>query len=163
SRYIELSDQKINVGSKWPVFNVEYIKGIDKIFGNDDDLSKWKFTMAHDINFRLKGQFRYRISIGGFIDTSKVQVPDYQHFNGNTSTFATEYLNSFQLLPIYKYSNKARFYSLAHVEYHLNGFLTNKIPGLRKLNWYLVTGVYAFYIDKNTNFHEFLIGFEIIL
>jgi hypothetical protein len=163
SRYIELADQKINIGSKWPVFTAEYVQGIDKIFGSDEDFSKWKITMAHDLNFRLRGQLRYRLGIGGFIDSSKVQVPDYQHFNGNTSVFATEYLNSFQLLPIYKYSNKEKFYSLAHLEYHLNGFLTNKIPGFRRLNWYLVTGLNTFYVNSNFHYLEYFIGFENIL
>ena len=160
SRYIELSDQKINIGSKWPVFNAEYIQGIDKIFGSDEKFSKWKFSATQDLNFRLKGQLKYHIGIGGFFDTSKVQVPDYQHFNGNTSTFATEYLNSFQLLPIYQYSNKAKFYSLAHIEYHLNGFLTNKIPGFRKLNWYLVTGLNTFYVNSDFHYLEYLVGIE---
>ena len=163
SRYIELPEQKINIGSKWPVFNLQYIRAMDKWFGSDEDFSKWKFTVLHDLNFRLRGVFRYRLGIGGFIDTTKVQVPDYQHFNGNISTLATEYLNSFQLLPIYQYSNKARFYFLAHIEHHFNGFLTNKIPGFRKLNWYLVAGVNTFYVNSNFNYLEYFAGFENIL
>jgi hypothetical protein len=163
SRYIEMPDQKINIGSKWPVFTFQYIQGIDKLFGSDEKFSKWKLNVRNDFNLRLKGKFSYRIGIGGFIDTSKLQVPDYQHFNGNTSTFATEYLNSFQILPIYKYSNKAKFYTLAHFEHHFNGFLTNKIPGFRKLNWYLVGGANTFYVNSNSNYLEYFIGFENIL
>jgi hypothetical protein len=163
SRYIERPGQKINIGSKWPVFNAEYVRAVDKFLGSDEDFSKWKITMTHDLNFRLRGQLRYRIGIGGFLDTSKVQVPDYNHFNGNTSLFATEYLNSFQQLSIYQYSNKKKFYSLAHVEYHLNGFLTNKIPGFRKLNWYLVGGLNTFYSNSDFNYLEYFIGFENIL
>lgn len=162
-RYVELPDQKINIGSKWPVFNLQYIQGIDRIFGSDEKFSKWKFSISDDWNFKLKGKLSYRIGFGGFLDTSKVQVPDYQHFNGNTSTFATQYLNSFQLLPIYKYSNKAKFYTLIHIEHHFNGFLTNKIPLFRKLNWYLVGGANAFYVKSDFNYLEYFLGFENIL
>jgi hypothetical protein len=163
ARYIELPDQIINIGSKWPVFMAEYIRSYDKVFGSDVDFSRWKFNIRDDLNFRLRGLLSYRIGMGGFFDTAKLQVPDYQHFNGNISTFATEYLNSFQALPIYKYSNKARFYGLVHIEHHFNGFLTNKIPGFKKLNWHLVAGINAFYINKNTYYTEYMLGFENIL
>jgi hypothetical protein len=163
AKYIELPDQIINMGSKWPVFTAELINGFDKIFGSDEKFSKWRFNLRDDINFKLRGKLSYRIGFGGFFDTSKVQVPDYQHFNGNTSTFATEYLNSFQLLPIYQYSNLEKFYSVLYLEHHFNGFLTNKIPGFKKLNWYLVAGFNAFYLDKNKNYQEYMIGFENIL
>jgi Family of unknown function (DUF5686) len=159
TRYIELPERKINIGSKYPLLSLQYIAGIDKFLGSDVDYSKWRFTLTHSVNLRLKGRISYHISMGGFIDSSKVQVPDYQHFNGNVSTFATEYLNSFQVLPIYKYSNTSKFYVLAHIEYHLNGFLTNKIPVIRKLNWHLVAGANAFHVNK-TNYQEYLIGFE---
>jgi hypothetical protein len=33
TKYIELPDQKINIGSKYPVFSLEYIKGINNFFG----------------------------------------------------------------------------------------------------------------------------------
>jgi hypothetical protein len=162
TRYIELPDRKINIGSKYPVFSLQYTQGINKFFGSDVDYSKWRLTITDDINFKLKGVFRYRLALGGFIENHKVEIPDYQHFNGNTSTFASEYLNSFQLLPVYQYSNTDKFYAQAHIEHHFNGFLTNKIPVIRKLNWYLVAGSNAFYL-KNTNYFEWFAGFDNIL
>ncbi len=161
SRYIELADRKINTGSKLPVFNLEFTKAFKNVFGSDSYFSKWKFGISDNINFKLAGAFRYRLLAGGFIDTgSNVQVPDYIHFNGNISTQATEYLNSFQLLPIYQFSNKATFYTEAHVEYNLKGFLTNKIPGIRRLNIYLVTGANAFYINSNNFYYEWFVGID---
>ena len=160
TRYIELPDQKINIGSKYPVFSLQYIKGINNFLSSDEDFSRWKFTMRDDINFKLLGRFYYRVGFGGFFDHKKVEVPDYQHFNGNQSTFATEYLNSFQLLPIYQFSNLSNFYSLVHIEHNFNGFLTNKIPGIRKLNLYLVVGANGFYINNPGNYYEVFAGFD---
>ena len=161
TRYIELPERKINIGSKFPVFSAQYIQGIKNVFGSDESFSKWKLGITDDINFKLQGKFRYRLGIGGFIDTgSNVQVPDYNHFNGNISKFATEYLNSFQLLPIYQFSNLSKFYMLAHIEHNFKGFLTNKIPGVRKLNLYLVTGANGFYINSNKYYYEVFAGLD---
>ena len=110
----------------------------------------------------MLGVLNYRLGMGGFIEKIIVEVPDYQHFNGNISRLATAYLNSFQILPIYEFSNTSKFYALAHVEHHFNGFLTNKIPGFRKLNWYLVGGVNAFHFSKK-DYTELFVGFENIL
>jgi hypothetical protein len=161
ARYIELPERKINIGSKYPVFSLQYTQAFKNVFGSDERFSKWKLGITDDINFKLQGKFRYRLGIGGFIDTgSNVQVPDYNHFNGNISTFATEYLNSFQLLPIYQFSNISKFYALAHIEHNFKGFLTNKIPGIKKLNLYLVAGANGFYINSKKNYYEIFAGFD---
>lgn len=161
ARYIELPERKINIGSKYPVFSLQYTQAFKNVFGSDERFSKWKLGVTDDINLKLQGKFRYRLGIGGFIDTgSNVQVPDYNHFNGNISTFSTEYLNSFQLLPIYQFSNISKFYALAHLEHNFKGFLTNKIPGIKKLNLYLVAGANGFYINNSKNYYEIFAGFD---
>jgi hypothetical protein len=162
AKYIELPGQKINIGSKWPTFSLGYTRVFDEIVGSDVDYTKWRFSVTDILRLKLFGVLNYRLGMGGFIEKNKVEVPDYQHFNGNISTLATAYLNSFQILPIYEFSNTSRFYALAHVEHHFNGFLTNKIPGFRKLNWYLVTGVNAFHHGK-TDYTEVFVGLENIL
>jgi hypothetical protein len=160
TKYIELPGRKINIGSKYPVFALQYIQGIKGLAGSDASFSKWKFSINDDINLKLRGIFRYRIGMGGFISSNNTQLPDYDHFNGNISTFATEYLNSFQLLPLYQYSNTAKFYVLGHIEHNFKGLLTNKIPGVRKLNLYLVTGANAFYINNTSNYFEYFAGLD---
>jgi hypothetical protein len=160
ARYIELPNQRINLGSKYPLFSLQYIRNYNKFLGSDGDFSKWRFTVNDDMNLKLFGKFRYRLGVGGFLDNDMVPLPDYQHFNGNLSTFATEYLNSFQLLPLYLYSNTSHFYSLAHIEHNFNGLITNKIPGIRKLNIYLVAGANGFYIDGTKNYFEVFAGID---
>ncbi|MGF2414592.1 MAG: DUF5686 family protein, partial [Ferruginibacter sp.] len=94
------------------------------------------------------------------LNSKKVFIQDFQHFNGNRSGAASEYVNSFQLAPYYANSTAENFYSLAHVEHHFNGLLTNKIPLFKKLNWNLVAGSNAFYINKNSNYAEAFVGLE---
>jgi len=162
ARYIELPNQKINIGSKWPTMSLVYTQGIHGFLGSDVDYGKWKFTLTDLIRFKLAGIFNYRIGVGGFLSSKKVEVIDFQHFNGNVSRFATAYLNSFQLLPIYEFSNTSKFYTILHIEHHFNGFLTNKIPVIRKLNWYLVGGINTFHVNK-FDYMETFAGFENIL
>lgn len=162
AKYIELPGQKINIGSRWPTFSLGYTRVFDEIVGSDVDYTKWRFSITDIWRLKMLGVLNYRVGMGGFIEKNIVEVPDYQHFNGNISTLATAYLNSFQILPIYEFSNTSTFYALAHVEHHFNGFLTNKIPGFRKLNWYLVSGVNAFHFSR-TDYTEVFVGLENIL
>jgi hypothetical protein len=159
TKYIELPEGKINLGSKYPVFSLQFENAFKEIAGSDEEFSKWKLSIRDDWNFKLKGTFRYRIGAGGFINANKVQVPDYNHFNGNTSHFASEYLNSYQLLPLYEFSNIEKFYAFGHIEHHFNGFITNKIPLLKKWNWHLVLGGNGFY-HKNADYYELSAGLE---
>ncbi len=160
TKYIELPDRKISIGSKMPLFDLLYTQTLGTLLGNDADFSKWKFSMTDNLKLHLLGELSYKLGVGGFLNNSNVEVPDYMHFNGNLSSFATEYRNSFQLLPIYDYSNTSKFYSLAHIEHNFNGFLTNKIPGIKKLNLYLMAGVNGLYINSNKYYYEYFVGFD---
>lgn len=160
NKYIEFPDRKISIGSRYPSFMISYTKGLPTFLGSDVDYDKWRFEISDDLNLKLAGTISYKISTGGFLNRKAVQIPDYNHVNGNLSLLATDYLSSFQLLPHYKKSNTGRYFSLLFAEYHLNGFLTNKIPVFRKLNWHLVAGVNAMYGDSESRYKELFIGIE---
>jgi hypothetical protein len=159
-RYIQYPYTKVPIGSKYPTFELLYAKGIPGLFSSDADFDKWKFTVQDNMNFKLKGEFRYRISAGGFLNSRKVDIPDYQHFIGNQTIFNANYLNSFQLAPYYRYSNTESLYGLAHVEHHFNGLLTNKIPLFNRLKWNLVMGSNTFYVDRKNYYAEAFAGLE---
>jgi hypothetical protein len=159
-RYIQFPKYKLAIGSKYPTFSFNYTKGIKGIFGSDADFDKWRFTISDDKNFKLAGQLKYKLGIGGFINTNKVYIQDYQHFNGNRFIAASEYVNSFQLAKYYAYSNTSSFFALGHIEHHFNGLLTNKIPLFKRLNWTLVGAANAFYVNKTNNYFEVSGGIE---
>lgn len=163
SRYIEFPDRKVNIGSRYPTFSLRLTKGFNELLGSDIDYAKWRFGVNDNVNLKLGGSFRYNLAVGGFLQADSVAIPDLHHFNGNQVTLTAGYLNSFQLLPYYKYSNSARTFVEGHVEHHFNGLLTNKIPPFRQLNWHLVTGANAFYIKPSVNYFEVFAGIENIL
>jgi hypothetical protein len=162
-RYIEFPDNKLAIGSKYPTLALSYLKGIPDIFGSDVNYDKWQFSVWDNLNLKLRGLFKYRFSIGGFLNTHQLFIQDYQHFNGNQTIFASPYLNSFQLAPYYANSTTAAFYAVGHIEHHFNGMITNKIPLLRNLQWNLVAGSNAFYVNRDNNYAEIFGGLENIL
>ncbi|PWU00766.1 MAG: hypothetical protein C5B52_08365 [Bacteroidetes bacterium] len=163
TKYIKFPDRTINIGSDYPLFSLSYAKGLYKVFGSDVDYDKWRFTVSDDLNFKLGGVFSYRLGVGGFINNHRVELPDYQHFNGNQLIIASPYLNSFQLLPYYSNSTFAKFFATGNIEHHFNGFLTNKIPFVKKLNVYLVGGANGLYVNSKEYYYEFFGGVENIL
>ena len=159
-QYIQFPQGKRPIGSKYPTFQFTYQHGLKDVLGSDVNFDKWRLMAWDDINLKLLGRTRYRLGIGGFLNRKSVYIQDYQHFNGNQLLFASEYLNSFQVAPYYANSTTASFYTFGHWEHHFNGFLTNKIPFFRRLNWFLVGGSNAFFVNKDNNYVEIFAGLE---
>ncbi len=161
TKYIEYPGQKISIGSGAPTFNILLTKAFKGIGGGDVDYSKWLFGVTDVLNLNLLGAFHYRINIGGFLQKDSVAIPDYIHYQGNMSrSLSGSYLDRFQLVPHYYFSNRSSFYSLAYIEHHFNGLFTNKIPGIKKLKWNLVAGFNGLYINNNTQYLEPFVGLE---
>ena len=110
---------------------------------------------------KLFGELKYNIGIGGFLNSNYVAVPDLMHLYGDRGIgYAAPYLQSFQFAQYYDFSNKEPIYGEAHLEYHLNGLLSNKIPLLRQARYYLVMGGNAFYARQSDYYTEAFIGID---
>jgi hypothetical protein len=160
TNYIEFPDQKINIGSRYPVFNASITTGLEGLLGSDVHFTKWKVGINDNLNLKLAGRLNYNFAVSGFLNNQKLFIPDYLHFQGNQLLLSSNFLNSFQLTSYYQYSNQANFNATGHIEYHLNGLLTNKIPGFKKLNWFFVTGASALHIAPDQQYLETYFGIE---
>lgn len=158
--YTLYPDYKMPERSRWPVFTVHYEKGISGLLNSNVDFDKWRFSVKDDIRLRLLGNLSYVVAAGGFINSNKVGIPDMMHLDGNQTALATAYLKSFQLAPYYKFSNTEPLYGEAHIEYNLQGLLTNKIPLLRRARWYLLVGNNTFYARQNNYYTEAFVGID---
>lgn len=161
SKYVEFPDRKVQLGSRFPVLTASLVKGVNNVLGSDVDFTKWKFGISDNLNMKLGGRLSYNIELGGFFNKNKVFVPDMNHVLGNQTAFASPYLQGFQTMQYYSFSNTDNFYRAGFIEYHLNGLITNKIPGFKKLNWFLVVGANAIYLDESKRgYYEAFIGLE---
>jgi len=162
-RYIQFPNRIISIGSKYPVFNLSITGGTYDISKHTIDFIKWRFSVNDHLNLRLFGRLDYKLAAGGFLNDGSVNVIDYNHFSGNQTAYTYSYLNGYQLLPYYAFSNKEKSYFEGHSEYHLNGLLTNKIPGFRKLNWFFVISGNSLWVNPDKHYYEVAFGIENIL
>jgi len=159
-RYIEFPDNKLSLGSKYPTLLLSFRAGLPDALGSDVNFSKWSFYVWDEINFKLKGLLKYRLGTGGFMNSKSVFVMDDIQFLGNQTFYASPYVESFQLMPYYQYGTTASWYGEGHIEHHFNGMLTNKIPGIRNLQWNLVIGGNGLFINSASNYAEVFAGIE---
>lgn len=159
--YTQYPDYKVANSSSWPRFTLSYQKGIPDLLGSKTDFDKWKFSVSDDFSMKLFGNLKYNLITGGFLNKGYVSFPDLMHIHGTRGAgYAAPYLKSFQFAPYYAFSNKANLYGEAHIEYHLNGLLSNKIPLLRQARYYLLFGGNAFYTNEHTYFTEAFVGID---
>ncbi len=159
--YTQYPDRRVANGSSWPVFTVTYKKGIPGVINSKSDFDQWRFSVQDDVNLKLLGVLKYHFAMGGFLNTNYVSIPDLMHLYGNRGIgLASPYLQSFQFAPFYDFSNKEPFYGEGHVEYHLKGLLSNKIPLLRQARWFLVFGTNAFYANDKMYYTEAFAGID---
>lgn len=161
-QYISRPDMKVNLGSVWPEFGLSITKAIS--FGSSfyADYTKLTVAVRDDTDFGLFGTFKYHVRSAVFLGSKRLPFSEYIHFNGNRTHFSTNHINSFQLLPYYKYSTNDWMAEL-HAEHHFNGFLLNKVPGFRKLKFQVVTGFNYLYTEDLSHYFEFSVGLENIL
>lgn len=159
--YTQFPDFKSANGSSWPRFTILYEKGIPGIINSVSNFDKWRFSIQDNVSLKLLGEIKYNFAAGGFLNTAYVSVPDLMHLYGNRGIgLSSPYLQSFQFAQYYEFSNKDAFYGEGHIEYHLNGLLSNKIPLLRQARWYLLFGGNAFYGSNSDYYSEAFIGID---
>lgn len=159
--YLSYPKRKFIVGSKLPDLWIHYRKGIPLSDGDADfDHVAVQIRETHR-SLGLLGSLSFNVEAGTFLNKSQVYFMDYKHFNGNETFIGTpsNYYKSFFLLPYYSHSTSSD-YVQAHLEHSFQGFLLDKIPGIRKLGWYTVLGGKFLYTAEQPNYTELSLGFD---
>jgi len=132
-KYIDRPDRKITLPSKYPELSIYYKKGIPAL-GSDINYDLLRIGTKYNKRFGQLGESQISGFAGAFINSKKMYIQDFQHFNGNhVYVRKMNGENLFMLLNYYTYSTKSRFLEL-HYEHHFNEFIFNKIPLIRRLN-----------------------------
>ncbi len=160
-KYISYPDRKFIQGSALPDFLIDYRKGI-KGLGSDVQYDQLSLRLQEDyLPAGVWGYLRFRVEGGTFLNRDSLQFMDFQHFNGNQTIFGNpeRYLNSFMLLPYYERSTTANFLQ-AHLAHHFDGFLLDKIPGLRRLGLSSVLAASYLYTADRGSYLEINFGLD---
>ncbi|MGH1334552.1 MAG: DUF5686 and carboxypeptidase regulatory-like domain-containing protein [Aureispira sp.] len=160
-KYITYPNQRFHTGSKFPDLWLRYRKGI-ALLGGQTDYDYLEATIEKQgMDLGQVGDLSFKLTGGWFVNNKSLFFMDYHHFDGNQTLFAKNgaYLSTLQLLPYYKYSTRDAF-AVAALEHDFNGFLWNKIPGLKVLGFEFVAGYRALYLPEQSLYQEFNIGLD---
>jgi len=153
-------DDKLRAGSSWPTFWVHYKKAV-KILGGDHSYDLLYATAYKNYNISTIGNVELFASGGKFLKRSlSIPFVDFYHFMGNQTHVGnpSNYYNRFLMLPYYDFSTREQFFE-GHIQHNFQGFLLNKIPLIKKLQWHLVAGYKHLAIPSNT-YQEFHLGLD---
>ncbi|BDS13429.1 DUF5686 and carboxypeptidase regulatory-like domain-containing protein [Aureispira anguillae] len=160
-KYITYPNRRFYTSSKFPDIWIRYKRGIP-LLGASTNYDYLELKIEKDeIPIGTVGLLSFKATGGWFPSSSKMYFIDYHHFNGNQTIIAktSEYLSTFQLLPYYERSTNS-FFGMLHIQHDFNGFIWNKIPGLKTLGFEFVTGYHLLYTPEQGEYMEFNIGLD---
>lgn len=134
----------------WPDLTIGYRKAIPGIGGSDADFDLLSVRLRQaDLSWGLGGYTDWEVEGGLFWRKKRLGFMDFHHVEGNQTLVgrSEHYLGGFFLLPYYTYSTD-RAYVEAHARHHLQGWLLDKIPVLRRWNWKEVIGVNFYWTEQ---------------
>ena len=158
-RYISRPDGKFNLGSRWPLFNVQARLGVPQLLGAEVRYLLLQGSVRYSRQFGLLGTSNVELLGGGFVGKQEgLTFADYRHFSGNRTLLAADF-TQFQLLDYYRYSTRDHYLE-GHYNHHFNGFIFNKVPLLRRLKWQEVFTLNYLYTPAAGNYLELGAGIE---
>ena len=129
--YLQEPKQKIILGSKYPTFSLAYQHAFTGILGSSTKFKSLDFGINQKFNIGIFGTSEYAVSLGGFLDTSRLRIMDYRYQRGGDPILLIPTMYGYQLID----STFATFQTVLESHYHheFNGFITSKIPGIKQL------------------------------
>ncbi len=131
--------------SRWPELVLLYRAGLPGI-----GQSKAQFhllsmgVIQKNMGMGLLGYADWSLKAGAFVGQQPRYFMDRYHPLANQTLIGDNRLEVFNLLPYYEYSTN-RGFAEGHWEHHAQGWLLDKIPVVRRLNWKEVLTAKVFY------------------
>ncbi len=159
-KYLTYPNRKFIAGSKYPTFYFNYKRGIP-ILGGDTNFDFVSLAMTDNFGLGVWGNSDFRVEGGMFLSDESVPFIDHHHFNGNRNFLlrVDNYTDRFKWLPYYEASTTNPYFK-AHWEHNFEGVILGKVPGIRKLKWYLTTGANFLYTEDLGPYTEVSVGLD---
>jgi hypothetical protein len=139
---------RISLGTKYPIFSVNYTYGIPNVLGSEYSYHKVVLNYQHKIPMGILGTMRYQFEAGKIFGNAP--YPLLEVHNGNETWGYSE--SAFNMMNILEFVSDE--YISFKVRQHFDGLFLNKFPLIRKLKWREVatlTGVWGRLSDANRN------------
>jgi hypothetical protein len=146
--------------SDFPTIGLTYTKGLNGVFDSDVDYDLLAIDISKkDISMGVYGRTSFYIGAGKFLNNNSVYFPDYKQFSGNQVLFYQNDIYSFLLLDYYHFSTYTEYLE-GHLEHNFSGFITNKIPLIRKLKLQEIVDFNYLCTPELHNYYELGFGLQ---
>jgi len=160
NRYQTMPTGRYYYPSKYPRIGLSYTKGVKGVFGSDVDYDLLSADITKsDISLGFYGKTSFYVAAGKFLNANSLYFTDYKHFNGNQLTIYEPGITKFLVLDYYKYSTNSEYLE-GHLEHNFSGFITNKLPLIRKLKLQEIFDVNYLATPSLRNYTELGFGLE---
>ncbi len=128
-RVIDGAFKRTSLGSQYPIVELQYTKGIKGIFGSEYNYHKLLFGIRGYFNVNPIGWTSVNLKAGKTFGQVPFLLTEI-HPGNESYTYNKTALNG-----AYKYEFASDFFGSLIIDHHFDGFILNKIPYIRKLNW----------------------------
>lgn len=134
NKYIESAMSRIDVGTHYPVLQLQYTAGFSGIFNGDYTFHKLVVGISDVLHINPFGDTHYLIQ-GGKI-WGEVAYPLMELHPGNETYIYDP--SAYNMMNYYEFGSDQ--YLGLNIEHHFEGYFFNKVPLFRKLKWREVAG-----------------------
>lgn len=100
------------INKSTPTFTLLYRKGVNNLLGSDVDYDLADAGVRHSFEWGIRSKIDVRMNAGMFLNSRSVYFPDFKHFPGNQTLFATnDPVENFRLLDYYFYSTSDAYFT----------------------------------------------------
>lgn len=148
-------NQKEQVKSKYPNYELKYRQGIDQFFNSQANFSFLSLSMNQSRSFRLIDEISYHFEGGKFLSKEALYFADFKNFQANPTYFIDrQSSSSFMLLDYYGY-NSRDYYLEGHFSIKDNHLLLKYLPLLNETNWKESIHLNYLWTEREKHFYEF--------
>lgn len=159
--YFSYPKQKIIQGSNLPDLWIDYERGLPYLNSTVDYHKIAARLHEKYLPFGVLGFTEYRLEAGTFLNKNSIYFIDFKHFDSNLPSlnFTERFSYTFLRLPYYQYSTATPFFQW-HFQHHFEGFILDKIPGVRSLGLYMLLGASVLYTEARREYVELSLGLD---
>jgi len=158
-RYLDLPQNRIEIPGNWPEFGLNYFWGVDR-WSSRADFLRLEADLRYNYQIGIAGYSNWVIKAGSFIRNQDLTFFDYRHFAGNAFYVSKgDYREVFMNLPYYQFSTQNDYLEF-HWLHNFQGYLLNKVPGVRRLGLALEAKGSYLYHDDIGHYNEISLGID---
>lgn len=159
ARFISYPRQRFDLGSAYPAFTLYYNGGADPAdLAGAFHLLRLRVAKEEQVR-TIYGIWSYNLEAGHFLARPEF-LQDFVHFSGNVTTVirgGSGDWAAFRVLPVYAWSSRSTFLQMQQ-EWNDQGYLFDKIPGVRKLGWTLLLSGAHLWTGEHGHWTELALG-----